>query len=246
MRRLSKPLAAFLLGGITILCLNAAAIEEQSPDFEETTAPEWTPPPLAPAPTDAPPAAPASGQEAPAYIKELQAIWDDSQTSDQNTAGATDAPASSFGLRQTIQTVAGLFLVCGIIILGGYIMRRYGKGTPLLAGQRLGKVIGHVHLSPRASLHYIKSGGRVLVVGVTQQTVSPVAEYDVEEFESFVEAEEAGTPAENPAGFLTQLRDNMGKAPGSAAANDEELASLRGDIQRLQQFLQESAQDVQE
>ena len=67
------------------------------------------------------------------------------------------------------------FLIIAAILLLYAAARRFGKNSPLLAGASLGKILGRVYLSPKASLHYVETGGRVLLVGVTPTAMSLVA-----------------------------------------------------------------------
>ena len=74
--------------------------------------------------------------------------------------------------------VMGLSVVLALILILYYLVRRFGKNVPALSGYSLGQVVGQVHLTRTATLHYVKSGGRILVIGVNDGGVNLVAEYD--------------------------------------------------------------------
>lgn len=178
-----------------------------------------------------------------------------------------------------LQSIGALLLVLGFIYVFAWLVRKFGRQTPLLAGAHYGRVIGRLYLTPRGSLHFVRTGGRVLVVGVGPQSVTLLTEFDAETFAET--AGEAGPPpgagqdvdpaAAGVASFVDALRRRMaggqlgeGDAPagdgdgdaeahgGAAGSRREtdahmagEIASLRGDIQRLQEFLRDSSSGEQ-
>ena len=83
-----------------------------------------------------------------------------------------------------------LLIICGLVILAVYAMKRFGGKTPILAGAQLGTPIGRVHLAPRVTLHYVRTGGRVLVIGVSQNSIATVAEFDAATFDDSTVATE--------------------------------------------------------
>jgi len=207
---------------------------QEAPAYQETAAPH----------VDT-----ATAKEVPEYFKAHQQAWDEAPGGSTAAPSATPAKTSEKGWNTYIpRTLMGLCMVCGMILLGGVLFRKYGRNTPLLAGQRLGVVLGKVHLTPKASLHYVKSGGKVIVVGLTQNQLSPVAEFDAEAFESALEAEAVspGKAANTAVSFLDQLRTQVRNETGISARGDEDLTELRGDLQRLQRYLQESARESNE
>ncbi len=207
--------------------------------------PEASPPATPPAPTprteSAPAAAPA---EVPAYFKAHQAAWDEGSNAESANPAAA-SPAKEPGWSYYVpRMLMGLFVVCGLILLSASLLRRLGKNSPLLSGPRLGTILGKIHLSPKTALFYVRTGGKVLVIGTTPDTIAPIAEFDVELFEAEQEAPNAPSEAES-AGFLEQLRASV-KQEAPAAKTDDDLVKLRGDLQRLQHYLQESAREIRE
>lgn len=202
-----------------------------------------------PLPPALPPEAPAAeGDAEPDFFE--RHIEEFNRADDAPTTAAETIPLSETGgVAYVFQVIFSLVLLCSVIIFGGWALRRFGRHTPLLAGPTLGTVMGRVYLSPRASLHYVRTGGRVLVIGVTQRGIEPVAEFDADTFDAAREtptASPAGAPGA-PADFLAQLRGQAGRrAAGAAAAGDDDLANLRGEIQQLQEYLRSRPRDVEE
>jgi len=238
----------------TLLLVMVGAAAAGAPLFEETAPPVWTPPLLAPSDTGsaldfdtasqepATAEAPEAGIE-PEYWKAQQAAWDEAPgpggTAGEGASGGFD---DSF-LRDFLTAMGWLCALCACIILGGAMLRKYARRTPLLAGQRLGTVMGKVHLSPRHALHFVRTGSRILVLGVTQGTITLLTEFDAAAFEASLEEVEVKEEAVSPGGFLAQLRASAGGLQQSAPTPDEDLASLRSDIQRLHTFLQEGSRE---
>ena len=157
---------------------------------------------------------------------------------------ARQAPPTEepIGFPNVLRAFAWLAAICGFIVLAGYAVRRFGKNTPLLAGQRYGAVLGKVHLTPRASLHYVRSGGRVLVVGITANQMTLITEFDAAAFEDDEDDQNDAQTSESAAAssFLDELRART--APPEPA-EDDDLAMLRGDVRRLQHYLEENLRE---
>lgn len=137
-----------------------------------------------------------------------------------------------------------LCFVLGLFLAIAYAARRYGGKTPALAGGQLGQVMGKLYISPKHSLVYVRSGGRVLLLGMTPASVSLVTEFDAESFDEQLNAGQgsAATPV-NGVDFISQMRTATARMDNATAVEDTDLDSIRGDLQRLQQFLEESKHD---
>lgn len=139
----------------------------------------------------------------------------------------------------------GLMALCAVLALFFFLVylgKRFGKRTPLLAGQQLGQVMGRVALSPQATLHFVRTNGEVLVVGVTQHSVNLLRTFDAADFEAAGDRDRAPEkPAAPERSFLEQLRQTQQSMPALTPGVDEDLDSLKGDLQRLQQYIQDSA-----
>lgn len=156
------------------------------------------------------------------------------------------APEPNRAIASPLKTAGkGVVALCATLILILLIfaaIKRWGKRTPLLAGQQLARTLGRVALSPQASLHFVQTNGEVLIIGVTQQQVTLLRTFESSDFEGAVEApaEKGASPAEVPAAsFLAQLKASR-TAMGVEAVVDEDLDHLKGELQRLKQYFQDS------
>lgn len=260
-RRFSMCGFGCTVAAVAFICAAGGGAWAQSTapnDLAETAAPQWNAPDPATLSTEgespasstvpasenlSPPKKPAEDKTSD-YFRAHQAAWDIPNT----PAGSSEAAASNSVSSPTFKYSAArsamaLFAICAVVILLGWLLRRYGKRTPLLAGMNLGSVLGKVYLTPRVSLYYVRTGGKVLVLGVTPTGVSLISAFEPEVFETAVEPlpMPVGTPHSET--FLAQLHTQTEKLNIHPASEDDELATLRGDIQRLQQYLQESARD---
>lgn len=231
---------------------NAEALSVEAPEGDVAPVPETfeeTPPPAVDL-TGSATQAPTTPVKVPEYFKAHQAVWTEDTASAPAPKSPAEAPERAIGAslaRDALQWLVYLFFICGFIILAGYLIKRFGRRSHLLAGLRYGEVLGRLHLAPRVSLHFVKTGGRVLVVGVTQSSLSLLTEFDAEAFEAAVQEAASETPPESAdrGGFLAQLRASARKETGASAVDDD-LAALRGDIQRLQQYLQKGGRELRE
>ncbi|MDP7640012.1 MAG: flagellar biosynthetic protein FliO [Candidatus Hydrogenedentes bacterium] len=146
--------------------------------------------------------------------------------------------------------VAATAFVLGLIVLLGYVARRFGGKSLLLAGTSLGSVIGRIHLDKSAALYYVRTGGRILVVGVTANTVSLVGEFDAVAFDdedAEPEPESQSPVGNDPGAFLSQLRSSSSSLRSTEEGDfkgDMEIDSLKGDIRRLQTLLDEESRET--
>ena len=242
-----------------------AAAEQQ---FESTPAPEVTlekPENLErlvpPTPgEETPPAEPPSAEQhqveqpVPEWFKEAQESIGEAMDEEASSAAETDSAAStedesgSRGLGQNIaQSFVALLVVLALILLCVYLLKRFGKQTPLLAGSSLGTVLGRIYLSPKASLHFVKVRNTVLVVGVTPAGMSSIARLDASLFEEASGKSATSSAPNAPGSFLAHLKSSRQTGtPKDAENEDDEIAALRGDLARLQQYLQETSRELGE
>jgi flagellar biogenesis protein FliO len=182
-------------------------------------------------------------------LLELQAQYEDSEAS---AAPAEAAPEVRPGIdtNLVIRGATGLVFICGLIIVLAWAARRFGGRTALLAGPSLGQVLGRVHLSTKVSLHYVRSGGRVLVIAVTPASASLITEFEASAFAQEQPGEPAGVQdatSKPKHSFAEHLRSrNQERATVGSAGPDDELAGLQGDIERLRNHLRDSARELEE
>lgn len=233
--------------------------------FEETQPPKWTPAEVVE------PGLSNSNDPLARKLDEVNSELDRAQAGGSQPAGAPNLPArENTTFQAALKAVGALFLVLALIYLFNFLFRRFGGSSPLLAGTQLAQVIGKVHLAPRVSLHFVRTGGKVLILGVAPSGVSLVAETDAAAYEDSGTTETADGVEENelsedPSGegigrepemgemrsFLDELKADLRstQAPASKLqeaghvkpSEDEDIDALRKDLQRLQRYLQESA-----
>lgn len=151
-------------------------------------------------------------------------------------------------VRTYLQGFAALIVVVALIFLLTYFLKRFGRRAALFPSPELVQVLGRVYLTSRISLHFVRTGGKVLVLAVAQNQASLLTEFDAAVFEAAQEqaaapkaAAQTGTAQED---FFLQFRSDLQKMAGAHPPEtpvDEEIAALRKDIERLQTYLQEDA-----
>ena len=146
------------------------------------------------------------------------------------------------------KVVMGLSVIFALILILYYLVRRFGKHVPALSGLQLGQILGQVHLTRSHSLHYVKSGGRVLVIGVSDAGVNLVAEFDESAFDQ-IYPDFGDQDSFDPETFVQELKEQSASIRAEEPARpisemkDDEISALRGDINRLQDYLQEENRD---
>ncbi|HOF40378.1 MAG TPA: flagellar biosynthetic protein FliO [Candidatus Hydrogenedentes bacterium] len=178
-----------------------------------------------------------------------------------DSAGANEPaafPVTERRPRSLLRAFAWLLVVIALILLVYYVLQRRGRGGPLRLGSQLGTVLGRIYLSPRMCLHFVRTGGKVLVVGQTQNALTLIADFNEAEFAVPVESAAQGAageaPAEPKADFLSLLRDGISRIYRTGVEHDQasepvepvgedDIAALRGDIHRLQEYLRDSMRE---
>lgn len=211
--------------------------------------------------------------EAKTTEENLPPFWADYQVEVSRELSALEAPAGDLAspsaerplvatagrdmFSATLKTVYALLIVLALILLAAFIMPRLspylnrlvGRRGSILAGPQLATLLGKVQLTPNAALHFVQAGGRVLLVGVTQNAVSLLAEFDEEMFEEQNGLETADTQDKTPGDFLAEVQartQRMREGETEARVPDVDIDSLRGEIQRLKKYLQETSRETTE
>jgi len=205
-----------------------------SPVFAQTAAPEVNLQQPA-----APITAPEPSTPEMAKIMQVQQVMDKPQPGTETAV--TQPPEEISIYRSGIRAFSALLVVLALILLLTYWVRRRGRQLPLFSGASLASVMGRVYLEPRVCLHFIQTGGKVLVIGVTPNSISLLSAFDAESFASaLAKAPEAASAGAS--GFMAQLEASIReskKRPAEPRAEDEEVTALRKDIERLQKYLDE-------
>lgn len=199
------------------------------------------------------PAAPEAPEVVPPNWDDLQHLYDDNvdpmAAGVSTEAGSLTPPRSpmDWSQRDLLKYLATLLALCGAIIILGYIARRLGRRVPALAGPSLGKVLGNVYLAPKIALHYVHSGERILVIGVSPTGMSLITEFDAETFHGTEARQADKTPTPEESRFRSMLGESLRDRPLPANLNEpDDIKALRGDIERLQQSLREGMRSAGE
>lgn len=187
-------------------------------------------------------------------MRDLQDIWDKENAPPTGPAveDAVSEPVRDrrIGLYPYLKALGALCVVLALILLAYALARRLFKGTPLLAGADLAERMGRIYLDKGVSLHFVRTGGRVLAIGVTPSSVSLVAEFDAAAFEVAEQVKEEKTPTASPGSesFLSHLQEKTRAMtePPPRETEDDDIASLRDSIRRLQEYLREDATHVKD
>jgi flagellar biogenesis protein FliO len=161
---------------------------------------------------------------------------EDGATAEQDTGGT---PSLGVGTREVLTMLAWTCVMVAVLLILYIAVMRWGKRSPFLAGASLGRVLGRVYLNPKASLHYVESGGRVLVVGVTPTSMSLIAEFDAAAFDS-----EGALPVGGDARtvrFEDHLRAQQDAEQEAIfdPSGDPEITSIQRELSRLRDTLRE-------
>ena len=160
-----------------------------------------------------------------------------------DAAGPTGGPRTG-DLFILMKWFLSLFVVLALILALYGLRKRFGSKTPFFAGADLGSILGRIHLSNKAALYFVATGGRVLVVGVSGDNISLVSEFDEATFDGDdAGAEETTGDAEN---FLSQLQGSTRASGQDPTPPDDGFASLRGDVQRMRRMLEDETKRYDE
>ena len=166
---------------------------------------------------------------------------------EDDEAGAGLAPGL---IRSFLQSLMALCLVLGLFLLLSYGLRRFGQRSALIPRSELASLMGRVYLTPKVSIHFVRVGGKVLLIGVGQNEPRLLSEFPASAFDSSGKGESkaeeearASVAAQRPdQEFWNELQERtreLTREENDAGA-DPEIASLRDDIKRLQRALQDS------
>ncbi len=187
-------------------------------------------------------AVPPSASPEAEKIEQVRAIMEKPQEPKQ--PAPVSAASQEFSLlRNAVRVFSALLMVLAIILLLTYILKRGGKQSALLAGSALATVLGRVHLEPRVRLHFVRTGGKVIVVGVAQNSIAALAEFEADSFTPESGKDREKTPTD-VAGFTEQLKASMKsiqRNPMEKKEEDSDVSALKRDIDRLQKYLDESS-----
>lgn len=183
----------------------------------------------------------AQQESADPFLDRVNAELDGRDGAAESESAAAEEPPTR-GAFYYLRVFSALCLVVGLILVSGYLARRAAGRTPLLAGDDLGRILGRLYLNRNATIFFVETGGKVLLIGSTGQSLTTLAQFDAAQFQP---EEEAGEPAGfNPESFLAQLSASSQAMRAEAPREDDEMRTLRRDIERLQDYLREESRET--
>ncbi len=155
--------------------------------------------------------------------------------------GRDDAAKTTLTGAYYLRAIMALCAVVALILVLAYAARRFGAKTALLPTADLGEVIGRVYLARGQTLYYVRTGGRVLVIGATNSAMRTISEFDEAAFQpTAIEGENDEFDPDSFLGQLTASSKRMTAAkPDGGPVEVDDIAALRGQIQRLQERIRE-------
>ncbi|MBV8259164.1 MAG: flagellar biosynthetic protein FliO [Actinobacteria bacterium] len=124
----------------------------------------------------APPAVPADTTPLPQQVVDAGAHGGKTSTT------STSPSSGGSGAGSLIRLFGGLVIVLGVIYGIYWLLKAYGKSKrgDGAADERL-SVLGTTVLAPNRSLHLVRVGQEVLLVGSAEQSVTPIRAYSIDE-----------------------------------------------------------------
>jgi flagellar protein FliO/FliZ len=100
---------------------------------------------------------------------------------DSAVLGAAIAPEPASMAGNAIHITLALLLILGLILVGYYILKKYGVKWGLRGRGLPGVVtfVGHLSLGPKQGVAVVKFAGKFLVLGVTEHSINLLTETDV-------------------------------------------------------------------
>jgi flagellar protein FliO/FliZ len=155
------------------------------------------------------PAWAASSKQAPAFQKDTTPLPAGVTHSSGGSSGATGVSSTSGAVARTI---VGLAIVLAVVYGLYWLLKSTAKSRAAQSDERIA-VVATTTLAPNRALHLIRSGDELILIGATEQSVTPIRVYSAEEaramdIEFAAAAQLAHPPGRPPAptGVIEALR----------------------------------------
>jgi flagellar biogenesis protein FliO len=135
----------------------------------------------------------------------------------------------------TLKMVLSLGGILGLLVLGGYVIRRFwldqtflGKRTPMM------RVLARVNITPKAGVALLEVSGKVLVIGLTGSTMVALGELTTASVPPLERA-----PVETPSSFASTLDTSTGSLADEEKGADTLLKvseAIQQKMRRLKQL----------
>ncbi len=154
--------------------------------------------------------------KAPAFHEDKTPLASDVTAAGNSSHGAATPSVGNAGA-DIIRTIVGLAVVLGVIYGVYWLLKSAAKAKAGRPDDRIG-VIATTPLAPNRSLHLVRSGDELILVGATDHSITPLRVYSAEEavlVEAFGTGAPLALPPATPAGpqtFLEMLRKRTARA----------------------------------
>lgn len=99
------------------------------------------------------------------------------------------------------KTIGYLLLIVVLILVAVYVLKRFVYNRRELSGyKRAIKVVSSTYIAPKKSLMLIEAAGRLLLLSVTDNGMNLITELKKEEYEEYLQSENADKPLSDPPG----------------------------------------------
>jgi flagellar protein FliO/FliZ len=125
---------------------------------------------------------------------------------------ATQAAQSGGG--SIVRTIFGLAVVLGVIYGLHWVLKQVKKSKDAASSGPGLETIATLNLAPNRALHLVRAGGEIVLVGTSENSVTPIRRYTEDEARSLGLLDPAPArltdlqplPTEAPKGFMNALR----------------------------------------
>jgi flagellar biogenesis protein FliO len=88
-----------------------------------------------------------------------------------------DGETPEFDLVGSVRRMlVALLLALALICVGVLLFKRISRGAPIFMDQKIGRVVGRIHLNPKTILYLVKIADRILVIGANPTTITLITE----------------------------------------------------------------------
>ena len=143
----------------------------------------------------------AKTAQAPAFHKDTTplpaGVTGTSSGSDSGSSGSVGVSSTSGAVARTI---VGLAIVLAVVYGLYWLLKSTAKSRAAQSDERIA-VVATTTLAPNRALHLIRSGDELILIGATEQSVTPIRVYSAEEARAMdIELAAAAQLAQNPGG----------------------------------------------
>jgi flagellar protein FliO/FliZ len=112
-----------------------------------------------------------------------------------------------------VKTFSTLFIILAVILLGFYLIKRFGsRGTGLMGGDQWIKVIATTYLAPKKMISLVEVAGEILVLGLTDNQITMLTKVTDQQAIHHLKSSRGGKSMGSP--FYQQLKSLINKGGG--------------------------------